>query len=108
MYVRVCRGLRGSLSPHLSPLATVPLPALVNSTRVGVGQAGSKNAKGKERSVQRAQKNERRTVKRNFYHSEFTRHKFTEVKASICLVSLQQNWQFSGEAALNLIICVQH
>jgi len=62
----VCRGLRGSLSPHLSPLANVPLPALVNSTRVGVGRAGSKNAKGKERSVQRAQKNERRTVKRNF------------------------------------------
>jgi hypothetical protein len=31
---------------------------------VGVRQAGSKNAKGKERSVQRAQKNERRTVKR--------------------------------------------
>jgi hypothetical protein len=46
----VSRG-EGFTSPHLIRLAAVPLPALVNSERVGTGKAGSKNAKGKERRV---------------------------------------------------------
>jgi hypothetical protein len=42
----VSRG-EGFTSPHFIRLAAVPLPALVNSDKVGMGKAGTKKCKRK-------------------------------------------------------------
>lgn len=97
----------GFTSPHLIRLAAVPLPALVNSVRVGMGKAGSKKMQKekKDACVQDTQNKETRRVRREFVllrisqpHAHRTGNRHCSI---LCrLTSILGNWFFIIEMEL--------